>query len=297
MGIGLRKKLLEPGADQYDLGTRRQHETMKSILLGVLAAGLLGPARADEPAIIARARAYLGSESALEAVRSIHLSGTVVGDNVTDASAKPWVAKVEIIFQKPWRESLIIRYPHQIVRTALDGFEAWQQVQDNVADGQTVIDSHRASSLVVFRSLQVKNLRADTWYNLNFYRGIEATGGTIADEGEARIDGVDCEKIAFLHSPVLVYTRYFDRATGRLVYTQTPGGARIRESGEIIAGGIRFPKTIVSSETAAKGRVVSSTYNFESVVLNEVFPADLFSVPLLPVTDDAGRGVSTVFQP
>jgi hypothetical protein len=263
-------------------------EKMKSFLICLIAAGLGAPslAGADELPIIAKARAYLGSDAALNAVRSIQMSGTVVGDNVTDAAAKPWVASVEIIFQKPWQESLLIRYPSQIVHTALDGFEAWQQVQDHIAGGQQEIDPHRASQMVVFNGLQVKNLRADTWYNLNFYRGIEATGGTISDQGPATIDGVACEKIVFTHSPPIVYTRYFELATGRLVFTQTHSGSRIRESGEIVVDGIRFPKAIVTSETVAKGRVVSSTYTFDKIVVNQVFPSDLFAVPVLPVSDD-----------
>ena len=140
--------------------------------------------------------------------------------------------------------------------------------------------------MVVFNGLQVKNLRADTWYNLNFYRGIEQIGGTITDEGPATIDGVACEKVVFYHSPAIVYTRYFDLATGRLVFTQTRSGSRIRESGELVVNGIRFPKAIVTSETTAKGRVVSSTYTFDEIVLNRVFPPELFAVPLLPVSDD-----------
>ena len=261
---------------------------MKYLLLSLTAvfwAGL-SPAQADEPAIIAKARAYLGSDAALDAVSSVHLSGTVSGENPSNVISKSWTASVEIIFQKPWQESLMIRYPTQIVHTALDDFEAWQHIQEHTNPGQTVIDVTRASNLIVFNALQVKNLRADTWNNLYFYRGIERVGGTITDEGPATIDGVACEKIVFYHSPAIIYTRYFDLATGRLVFTQTRAGTRIRESGEIMAGGIRFPRTIMSSETSSKGGVISSTYHFDKVVLNESFPESSFSVPLLPISND-----------
>jgi hypothetical protein len=214
---------------------------MKFLLLSLTAvvwAGL-SPVRADEPAIIAKARAYLGSDAALDAVTSVHLSGTVSGENPANVISKSWTAKVEIIFQKPWQESLMIRYPTQIVHTALDDYEAWQHIQEHTHAGQTTIDVSRASNLIVF-----------------------------------------------YHTPAIIYTRYFDLATGRLVFTQTRAGTRIRESGEIMAGGIRFPRTITSSETSSKGGTVSSTYHFDKVVLNESFPESSFSVPLLPISND-----------
>ncbi len=260
---------------------------MKTFLSCLLVATVaaVGPVRADEPAIIGKARQYLGSEAALTAVKSIHLTGRVLGDNVDDPK-NPFRATVDIIFAKPFQESLYIRYPTQIVHTGLDGFEAWQHVQDKPAEGQLQINPHRASQLVILSQQHVRNLRADTWYNLYFYRGIEMTGGALEDAGPATIDGVACEKVIFTHSPQVIYTRYFDLATGRLVYTETRSGARIRESGEVVVGGIRFPRTVVTSETSRTGKVVSSTYSFDQVRLNEVFPSSTFEVPVLSNSDD-----------
>jgi hypothetical protein len=260
---------------------------MKSFVFCLIAASLAGSAtgQSNEPAIISKARKYRGSEAVLAAVKSIHLSGRALGGNV-DNPDKPWVATVDIIFQKPWQESVLIRYSTQIVRTALDGYEGWRQFEDNIAGGQQEIDPNHASQAVVFSREQVENLRADTWYHLGFFRGIEETGGTITDAGPATIDGIACEKVVFTHSPVVVYTRYFDRSTGRLVYTETGGGARIHESGEVIVGGIRFPKTIVTSQSDRSGKVASSTYTFEKITLNEVFPASYFAVPLARVIND-----------
>src|SRR5437868_32603 len=58
------------------------------------------PALADEPPIIAKARARLGSEAALDAVTSVHYSGALT----TSDSANPTKgtqAKIDMIFQKP----------------------------------------------------------------------------------------------------------------------------------------------------------------------------------------------------
>lgn len=258
------------------------HIPMKFNLLSLLAAGcILSPAaRADDPAILAKARAYLGSESAIAAVKSVHMVGRVSAGNSQDP-AKPSSAEVDIIFQVPWQESITVIYPDRILHTVLDNYEAWQQEQAPVSAGQRSIDSNRGSRLTLLSPDQTKVLRADTWENLNFYRGIEGSGGSVRDLGPATTDGVPCEKIAFIHSPTNVYFRYFDQASGRLVYSETLGGARIREQGEIVANGIRFPKSIVTIEKDGRGADATNTYTFDKVTLNENFSASLFDVPLL----------------
>jgi hypothetical protein len=242
---------------------------------------LAGLARAAEPPIIAKVRAYLGPESALDAVRSIRLSGTVTAPNLADSS-KPKTARVEIVFQKPMQECITVVFADRILQTGLDDYEGWQEEQSPLAPGQQAVDLRRATRLTLLGSEQVRALRADTWENLGFYRGLEGAGGTVEDLGPATIDGIVCEKIALNHTPAIAYYRYFDRDTGRLVYSETKAGARIREQGEIMAGGIRFPKTIVTSETDAKGNVATNIYTFERVAVNESFPPSRFAVPLLP---------------
>jgi hypothetical protein len=84
------------------------------------------------------------------------------------------------------------------------------------------------------------------------------------------------------YSPKIIYHRYFDQATGRLVYSDTEGGAKIREQGEIEAGGIRYPKTIVIVDKTAAGKTSTKTYTFDKVTLNESFPTSFFAVPEIP---------------
>jgi hypothetical protein len=253
-------------------------------------------ARADEPAIIAKARAYLGSEDALNAVRSVHLVGNFVSDKAGAAPA----STVDIIFQKPWQHHLVVtasqtvkaggvlsddqraglapvpQATSTVVRTiALNDYDAWERIQSNA-------DLPRLGLLSVD---QIRVLRADVWENLGYYRGIEAVGGTVADQGPATIDGVACEKIAFTHSPTVIYYRYFELATGRLVYTETAGGLKIREEGSVEASGIKFPQKIITIEPATTPGATprSTTLTIDHVTVNEVFPSTLFAVPLPPV--------------
>jgi len=60
---------------------------------------------AAEPAIIAKARASLGTEAALNAVKSVHFVGTLVTADPADAS-KQTRAAVEIFFQAPEKQRI-----------------------------------------------------------------------------------------------------------------------------------------------------------------------------------------------
>ena len=199
--------------------------------LGVAAAVLsFGPAGAAEPAIIAKARAYVGTEAALTGVKSVHYFGTLVTTDPSDAT-KQTRAAMEIIFQvskqqRPELQRIMATSDKMIEVTALNAYEGWQRVQDP-ADRtkwrQTLLGTD-----------QIKRLRANTWENLAYYRGIEKVGGRLEDLGAATIDNVACQKVAFIHGPNIVFYRYFEVATGRLVYTETEGGGTIREQGEMI---------------------------------------------------------------
>jgi hypothetical protein len=253
---------------------------MKTLTTCLLTAVFLCPLlRADEPAIIGKARAYLGSESALEAVTSVRMTGSM--STVSDNQGKPSRISVDIVFQKPWQESITIRQQDRIIHTALDGFEASQQSQGASPD-QTSIDDHKTSQLAILGPAQVKTLRVDVLENLWFYRGVLRAGGRIDDQGPAVIDGTNTEKVAFVYSPTVAYIRYFDLSDGRLVYTESEGGTKIRERGEIMAGGIRFPKEIEVTETA-DGKQSTKAYTFDKVSVNGSFPSGLFAVPYLPV--------------
>jgi outer membrane lipoprotein-sorting protein len=250
---------------------------MKSFSLRYLfavgsAVAVISAAHAQEPAIIAKARARIGSEAVINAVKSIHYVGTLVTTDPKDPT-KQQRAAIEIIFQKNDQQRISATSDKLIETTALDGYEAWQRKQD-AADAtkwqQTLLGPE-----------QVKRLRANTFETLAFFRGLEARGGRIEDQGTATIDGINCQKIAFIHAPAIVFTRYFDLATGKLVFTETEAGNSLREQGEIVEAGLRFPKTIVTTNKSSKGEIQTVTINIEKVTVNESFPATFFRVPAL----------------
>jgi len=227
---------------------------------------------ASELPIIAKARAFIGPESALDGIRSVHFTGTSVATNSTDP-AKKTRAAMDIVFQKSERQRIMATSDKNIEVTALDGYEGWQRVQDAADPSkwrQTLLGTE-----------QIKRLRAQTWESLAFFRGIESVGGRIEDQGRATVDGVACQKVAFIHAPNIIFHRYFDLATGRLVLTETENGSASRELGEMWVKGIRFPKTLTMVSKNTEGQTQTITIEFEKVTLNETFPPDLFAVPAL----------------
>lgn len=234
------------------------------LVLGALAVG-----RAEEPVIIAKARARLAPDAVLDAVQSIHYAGTMKELDSANPD-QPRTRSIEIYLQKPDQQRIEIKSDVTIELSALDGYEAWQRTI-NAKDP----NDWRQSQLGVD---QIKQLRADVWQNLAFFRGLDRIGGRVVDEGGATIDGKLCEKIAFYHSDTIVYFRYFDQKTGDLVFTGTPEN-NIREQGEIMAGGIRFPQTLVITQKIGD-RTLTRTITFDKIDVNEPMPDRLFATPL-----------------
>lgn len=245
-----------------------------AVALASIVPQLFADARADQ--WIAKARAALGAESVLNEIRSIHFKGTLettqkvpVDGDANNLKDEALVLAIDIVFQKPYQQRMMLRSDKVIETTALDGYDAWVRRAD-AAD-------EKKWQLSLLDAQQVKRLRANTWENLNFYSGIEKRGGKVEFGGDASIDGRDCVKLVFTHAENIVFTRYFEKATGRLVKTETENGGEIREEGDLSVQGLRFPRKLINK--APGGQV--ATITFESITLNEGFPIDVFAVPAL----------------
>jgi hypothetical protein len=192
---------------------------------------------------------------------------------------------LDVVFQRPWQESITSVEPDALVRRVLDGFDAWQLVQARSPDDPVKFDPSRPESLSILGLDDVRSLRADTWENLYYYRDIDRIDGTMQDIGPTTIDGVQCEQVRMTHANHTTYDRFFEAATGRLVYTATSIGAQIHESGSQIVDGVRFPQKI-TIETTAKGVVQTTRMEFTKVTVNEMMPESYFAAPPPPVPLD-----------
>jgi len=212
---------------------------------------------------IVRARARLGSESALQGMTSLRFTGTI---EVDGANARA----MDIIFQKPLQQRITLSGPELVEIIALDDYDGWQKRLNPKNPTQW--------QLTLLDGPQIKRLRAQAWDNLNFLRNIDRLRGTLKIGGEEKVDGLDCVKLVFTYYENIVLTRYYDKASARLVKTETETGVEIREEGEMFAQGIRFPRKVSNRDKS--GKVVTMT--FEKIVLNETYPAREFAVPDLP---------------
>ncbi|HUJ43196.1 MAG TPA: hypothetical protein VLW52_06280 [Opitutaceae bacterium] len=240
------------------------------------AVALVAAARAqtaDE--VIAKARAYLGDEATLNAIHSVHFFGTIETGQATPGDTKAARSAIEIVFQEPYRQRITRTSPTTVQVTGLDDYDGWQQVQD--------LKDVNNWQLTLLQPEVVKNLRANTWENLNFFKGIEQRGGSVQIMGPATVKGIATIKVAFIHDPKIIFYRYFDAKSGKLVLTETNLGDQIMEEGEIMVNGLRFPQKVTSVGKAknADGKVVEVpvVITFDKIILNETFPADYFSVP------------------
>lgn len=243
---------------------------LRAGFLGLVASCAAASLPASEPPIIAKARAFIGTEKVLNEIKSVHYVGTLVTADPADP-AKQTRAAMEITFQRPEQQRIMATSDKLIEITALDGYEGWQRVQDPKDPAK--------SRQMLLRPEQIKRLRANTWENLAYFRGIEKVGGRLEDLGPVTIDGVNCQKIAFIHAPNIIFYRYFDVATGRLVFTETEAGGTIREQGEVVVHGVRFPRSIVTQTKNAKGEMTTVTISFDKISINETYPAKQFAVP------------------
>ena len=248
------------------------------LLAALSVAGLL-PAYADATVdeLIAKARAACGPEAALNAITSVHYSGTLdatekvpAKDDPTKTEDRPLRLALDSVFQKPYRHRIVLRSEGDKVveTTALDDYDAWTRRTETGKEDQVTL----------FDSAQIKRLRANTWEFLAFYRGIEKHGGHVESQGEAEVDGETCFVLSFVHAEDIRFTRYFDKATGRLVKTVTDKNDEIREEGEILVNGIHFPKKLI--DRLPDGQV--RTITFDSIKVNEDIPAEAFAVPAVP---------------
>ncbi|MDD3179405.1 MAG: hypothetical protein PHQ04_03540 [Opitutaceae bacterium] len=239
-------------------------------------AGLHAAGPADD--MIAKARAFLGTESALNAIKTIHYTGTLeFTDRVSSDGDKTKLVDqkinvpIEIHFQKPMQQCVMANSTKVLETTALDGYDGWQRRQD-AADPTKW-------QLTLLDKEQIKRLQANTWENLNFFKGPGNAGGRVDYLGEARAEGRDCVKLAYVHAPTIIFYRYFDKLTGRLLLTETESGAMIREEGQMVVNGVRFPKKVVNKGT--DGRITVIT--FDQVIINETLAPSLFAVPSLSI--------------
>lgn len=235
------------------------------ILSALLILALVAPMLQANPStddVIAKARDFLGGEAALKNITSICYEAEF-------ATTEGETGTIRIIFQKPMQQRVEVVRGDMGEVTALNGYDGWRKTYD--------VKDERKWAITMLDAAKIRELQANTWENLNFFRGIESRRGWIENVGLAETDSHQTVKLVFNHPRGIQFTRYFETETGRLLMTRTHDGAEIREAGEIRVDGILFPETI----TMSKDGEVLNEIRFREIRLNERFDDALFDVPSL----------------
>ncbi len=225
-------------------------------------------------AVIVKARAFLGTEAALNQIQSVRYVGTVEMPNPAAGPAEPKVARqqIDVIFQSPYRMRMVVTSEKSIQTTVLDGYGAWVRNEDKAHPGAYQIKLPTPDSIL--------QMRANTWENLAFYHNLEEIGGHMEDGGTAELAGHACRRLIFRHSSKIAFTRWFDAVSGQLRLTETDGNT-ISEEGDLVTGGVRFPKKIITTGKNPDGTATASTITFDQLILNQPAPAGDFEIPIL----------------
>jgi len=242
-----------------------------SVLLGsVLAVGLFAGTPTEE--IISKAREYVGGERALAAVTSLRYVGRMELVEAGDGEPRKDTGTIELIFQKPGQQRItqVIGKVKQVIGFASG--EAWRRRED--------VDNPLRAQVAIMNLRQLRRIQAETFENLSFFRGAETQGGRVEARGEATIAGRAAVKLAFVYPGAATFLRSFDKQTGRLLQTETEDGSVVREEGEVVVNGIRFPQRYVQVSKNAHGDVMTNTITFDQILVNEKFDPALFNLEI-----------------
>ncbi|HLP02529.1 MAG TPA: hypothetical protein VK163_10940 [Opitutaceae bacterium] len=222
--------------------------------------------------VVARARAYVGDENSLSSIRSLRYRGTIEFKDDTGTVVPEASGTMDMILQKPQQQLMVRTNSRLREAIALDDLTGWMRVDSLEQPGR--------SRLKILDLDELRRLQANTFENLAFFRGHEDRGGIIELRGERTVDGRIALTVAFTHPHGITFLRHFDKQTGRLLLTEMSFGGDVREEGELLVNGIRFPKTMRTTGKTKDGKAYSATVTIEEVEVNKAYAPDLFAVPL-----------------
>lgn len=233
-------------------------------LLGLLVGSSVYAANSDPKAtaVLMKARKYIGEESALNGVKTLRFKG-----NLT--TAKGETNTIEINLRAPYQQLQVLKGTELAQEVGLNDYEAWKKIYR--------LDAPDIYNLIPSNTDQLKRVRANTYENLNFFSPQSDLKRKLEFLGQETIDGELVDRVKVIYGAIY-YVRNFKASTGQLLLTEIETGERIKESGEIIVNGIRFPKTLISFLDGAEVHRIE----FDSIEVNPKLDDSLFKQPDLP---------------
>ncbi len=248
------------------------HSGLFGLLFLSLAVTLGAQAALSPEQLLQKARARLGSEEALKSVKSLLIEGTVrqyLYDEGDASKATQSDGTLRIIAQKKSQRRVEISTDLREEISVLDNFTGWHYIrQKQAAQPQAQPEFRNLNAAEILAS------RIETVEMLNYFLAVEILDGTVTDQGIKEWKGQNA-RVLRIDYDMVHYDRYFDPASGKLLATVTSYGVEIVENGELVANGIRFPKTISYYN---RGRLVRED-TYTKVQINVDIKPEIFFNP------------------
>lgn len=215
----------------------------------------------DPSVIIDRARATVGTESALDNLVTLRLVG-----QLEPADQKMPSATLLIVARKPCSQRMEIRVDDIVETTILKGKKACI-IRSNL--------NAEASKMRELNGPELARIRYSTRQFFKYFRPDHRRGEKVSLAGIEPRHGERCYKLSYRYPDGLETIRFFSLEDDQLVSTITGNGVESIGVGAQVVDGIKFPKQIEYYEGERK----LHTIIFESVYVNQPLASGIFDIP------------------
>ena len=240
--------------------------TVMKLILSICLFAVAAPLFAATPSvrdIVHRARATVGTESALSGLVTLQMSG-----GIEPSGSKLPRATLLIIARKPCSQRLEVRMDDLVETTILDG-EAGCIVRTNLNDDA------RRSQMRTMAEKELQRVAFSTRQFFSFYGADFKSGERITYGGIEKRRGVRCHALVYSYPDGISTTRYFAVNDDTLVSTITDVGVESVEIGEQVVGGIKFPQKVEYYQDSEMLHTIVLT----SVEVNKPLQSGIFTIP------------------
>lgn len=228
----------------------------------IFAASVLAAIPPAASEVVSRARACIGSESALDALVTLKITGRIL-----PATPEMPEARIMLTARRPLSQRLEVQIGDIIETTLLNGKRGCL-----MRSSASMRGSHQMRALSPQES---ERLQLSTVNLFSFYRPDVRSGENLTYEGIVLYRGVRCHHLVYTCPDGSTTTRYFAISDNRCVSSRDCFGVETVESGGQFVGGIRFPEKIESFQ----GGQLLHTLVLEKILVNKPLRVGVFSVP------------------
>lgn len=245
------------------------------VLMILITSGISGNLKAADnlqevSAVLRLARARLGTEESLQKVQTLRYQG--VFENYAEKTQGTFI----IYLKAKYKQRTEFRVDGILRTTATDGLEGWSRVT-KLADASVPLEAEKKldERVIPLSAQELKRLQYNAYDNLNFFSDLTAIRGEVVLVGTAVQDGFPCYRVKFQFDDEIAVERFFDKEDGNLVATKTLNNVIIRETGNQMIAGIRFPRRV----DAYQDGFLLNRMTYTEIAVNEDIPDFIFSFP------------------